>query len=180
MTTSQHSYTWEVCGLRYEIRIVVGTLTCMNVRNLSFVILTVIYKDQLKKVMTLIIVMRHEPEWYDHRTLYKPQATSSQDGDTFTQEVCFVHEVGGEQYGATLFVLQKDFPSMSALKWIHARCWFVKNNNLWPAAECNPNRQCALLSSWQCPSKWLALGLQVKVFHKLIDLSLDILKTEER
>ena len=28
----------------------------------------------------------------------EPQATSSQDGDTFTQEVCFVHEVSGEQF----------------------------------------------------------------------------------
>ena len=56
--------------------------------------------------------------------------TMGHDGDAVTQQVCLVHEVGGEQQRAASAVSLKDVPRLTPSSWVHPWRWLIQNNNL--------------------------------------------------
>ena len=52
------------------------------------------------------------------------------DGNAVAQDVCLVHEVGGEDDGAPLPVVLEDRPDLSPGSRIHPRCRFVQEHDL--------------------------------------------------
>ena len=56
--------------------------------------------------------------------------TMGHDGDAVAQQVCLIHEVGGEQQRAASTVSLKDVPRLTPSSWVHPWCWLIQNNNL--------------------------------------------------
>lgn len=63
------------------------------------------------------------------------QLSTRHDGYTVAEKISLVHEMGGQQHSAAVFLGLKEIPKSSSRRWIHTSRWFVQHHDFWVTTQ---------------------------------------------